>query len=72
MRKKNIEKKTKTNKKKIEICLISIDIQALIILENKTKQNKKEISSQQTDFRTQFLQWQCANKKINNNLPKNK
>lgn len=69
MRKKNIEKKTKTNKKKIEICLISIDIQALIILENKTK---KEISSQQTDFRTQFLQWQCANKKINNNLPKNK
>lgn len=70
MRKKKYWEENKNKQKKIEICLISIDIQALIILENKT--NKKEISSQQTDFRTQFLQWQCANKKINNNLPKNK
>jgi len=50
MRTKKIEKKTKKQNK---ICLIIIGIQALMILENKTK---KEISSQQTDFRTQFLQ----------------
>lgn len=63
------KKNWEENKKQNKICLIIIGIQALMILENKTK---KEISSQQTDFRTQFLQWQCANKKINNNLPKNK
>jgi hypothetical protein len=50
MRKKKIRRKQKNKNK---ICLIIIGIQALMILENKTK---KEISSQQTDFRTQFLQ----------------
>jgi hypothetical protein len=50
MRKKKIRRKQKNKNK---ICLIIIGIQALMILENKTK---KEISSQKTDFRTQFLQ----------------
>ena len=48
--------KRKENKKQNKtkyVSLLLIGIQALMILENKTK---KEISSQQTDFRTQFLQ----------------